>query len=219
MKKIYLLLTFFLIFLNVKVIAQKKLSEGALSYNISITGLNGEPSPGLSGATLHVYLKPNFSRTDMVSSLGSETNIYDSKSDKGFLLREYSGQKLMITMSKENWNQKNQMYNNLIFKVDEGITEISGQKCKRAVSVLPNGKSLVVYFNPGVDITNKEYSNAFNNLPGLPVQYEMVSGNLSFKYTLNDVSWDPVSNSKFESPKTGYRVMSYDENQQLKKGE
>ncbi len=219
MKRLYLLLPFFLLFFNANIIAQKKFPEGSFNYNISITGLNGEPSPGLSGATLQVYLKPTLSRTDMVSSLGSETNIYDSKSGKGFLLREYSGQKLMITMSKENWNQKKQVYDNLIFKIEEGFTEIAGQKCKKAITTLKNGKPFIVFFNPEIDILNTEYSNAFTNLPGLPVQYEMVSGNLSFKYTLNNISWDPVASSKFESPKSGYRVMSYDENQQLKKGE
>ncbi|MEO7263838.1 MAG: hypothetical protein ABIW38_02945 [Ferruginibacter sp.] len=219
MKKLYILLPFFFLLFNAKIIAQKKLSEGSFSYKISIAGLNGEPSPGLSGATLHVYLKPTLSRTDMVSSLGSETNIYDSKAGKGFMLREYSGQKLMITMSKDNWNQKTQVYDNLIFKVEDGFTQIAGQNCKKAITTLQNGKPFIVFFNPDIDVLNKEYSNAFTNLPGLPVQYEMVSGNLSFKYTLNNVLWDPVASSKFESPKTGFRVMSYDENQQLKKGE
>lgn len=218
MSKAPIVFLFLLLFLTADAIAQRKFTEGTLTYNISITGLKGEPSPGFNGATLFVYLKPALSRTDMVSSLGTEINTYDSRAGKGFLLREYSGQKLMITMSKVNWNQKNQMYNNLVFTVGEGITEINGQKCKKAEATLSNGKSIMVFFNPEIEIINKEYSSAFNNLPGLPVQYEMQSGNLIFKYTLNNISWDPIPAAKFDSPKTGYRIMSYDENQQLKKG-
>lgn len=207
------------IFCNVKLFAQKSFSEGDFSYAITITGLNGEPSEILKGSTLHIYLKPSLSRSDMKSSFGSETNIYDNKNGKGFLLKEYSGQKLMITMNKDNWYQKNQLYNKLIFQVGEEFTDIAGQRCKKASALLPDGKIFVVYFNPEILIVNKEYNNAFPNLPGLPVQYEMQSGSLSFKYSLQSISWEPVSASKFETPKNGFRIMSFDENQQLKKGE
>ncbi|MEO6406663.1 MAG: hypothetical protein ABIY51_03850 [Ferruginibacter sp.] len=219
MKHLHLFFTSLACLFFVNGIAQKKFVEGSFSYNIQITGLKGEISSGLSGATLQVFLKPYLSRTEMVSSLGSETNVYDSKAGNGFLLRAYSAQKLMITMSKENWVQKNKMYKNLDFQVQEGITEISGYKCKKAIATLPNEKTFTVFYDPAIDVVNKEYSNAFNNLPGLLVQYEIQSGNLNFKYTLSNISWEPVSNSKFEAPKTGYRIMSYDENQQLKKGE
>jgi hypothetical protein len=52
----------------------------------------------------------------------------------------------------------------------------------------------------------------------LPVEYEIESGKMKFKYTLVKINYDPVQMSLFDFPTTGYRVMTYEENQNLKKG-
>ncbi len=199
--------------------AQNAVNEATFSYNISIESVNNKPelSKSMEGATVTVYVKGNQSRTDMVSSMGTESNAYDAKSGNGFILKEYSGQKLMITLTKENWKQKNLYFQNMKFNLENTEQEIAGFKCKRATAQLQDGKTFIVYYTPGVIITNKTYNNAFAQLPGTPVQYELESGKLKFKYTLQRISYEPVPSAKFEIPKTGYRVMTYEENQQLKK--
>ncbi len=198
--------------------AQKQLSEGSFTYNIAIESSGSESVSGnLNGAKLTVYLKPSLSRSEMNSSLGTETTVYDNKLGKGFILREYSGQKLMITATKENWTQKNQWSDNLKFNIDNTTTVIGGYNCKKATAT-SDGKNFEIYFTPDITLANKQYNNSFDQLPGLPVQYQIKSGNLTFKYTLSGVSYDPVPAAKFEVPKTGFRVMTYEESQQLKKG-
>jgi len=83
---------------------------------------------------------------------------------------------------------------------------------------MPDGKLFTVYFDPSVTLSNKNYNNAFSTLNGLPVQYEIQSGDLTFKYSLKNLNSEIVPAIKFEAPKTGYRLMTYEENQQLKKG-
>ena len=219
LKKIILVLLFFACVNNL--FAQKQFSEGTLTYNISIQSSKAEApvANSLNGAELNLFIKPFQSRSEMKSSLGTETNVYDNKSDKGFILKEYSGQKLMITVNKENWVQKNQWNDNVKFAVSDDLETIGGYKCKKAVGTTSDGRSFTVYFAPDIVITNKKYNNSFEQLPGLPVQYELKSGNLVFKYTLSNISYEPVSAAKFEAPKTGFRIMTYEENQQLKKGE
>ena len=202
---------------NVK--AQKQFSEGTLQYDISIVS-SGNEAPltnSLNGATLIVYVKPSISRTEMKSSLGTETTVYDNRSGTGFILKEYSGQKLMISMNAANWAEKNRLYENLNFNISEETITINNNKCKKAVATLPDGKIFTVYYNPDIIISNKKFNNSFAQLPGLPVQYELQSGNLNFKYLLSKISYDIIVQSKFEAPKSGYRVMTYDENQQMKK--
>ena len=200
--------------------AQKQFTEGLLQYKISIESAKTETPVvnSLNGAELTLYLKSTVSRSEMKSSLGIESTVFDSRSGIGFILKEYSGQKLMISMNENNWSQKNRMYENMNFSIEEGTTAVAGYQCKKAVAVLPDGKVFIVYYDPGILISNKKYNNAFSKLPGLPVQYELQSGNLNFRYTIIKVSYDAVPLSKFEAPKTGFRVMTYDENQQLKKG-
>jgi len=212
------LLTLLLSFMIVQ--AQKQLSEGTVSYTISIDS-DKEPAlaSGLDGATLSLFLKPSVSRTDMSSKLGTETTVYDTRNNKGFILKEYSGQKLMITVNKENWLQKNQWNDDITFTIDDQLRDIAGYQCKKATGKNAEGKEFVVYFTPEISVVNSTYNNSFAQLPGLPVQYELKSGNLRFKYTLTKISYDPVSAVKFEAPRTGFRIMTYEENQQLKKAE
>ncbi|MCP9753317.1 hypothetical protein [Ferruginibacter sp. HRS2-29] len=201
-----------------KSFAQKQLSEGVVTYNIAIESSSNAIGNNLTGAQLVISLKPTLSRSDMTSSLGTETTVYDNQKGKGFILREYSGQKLMITATKENWAQKNQWNDNLKFTIDPAIVSMGGYDCKKATATMQDGKTFNIYFTPDITIANRQYNNSFDQLPGLPVQYEIKSGNLTFKYTLSKVSYEAVASAKFEEPRTGYRVMTYEENQQLKKG-
>ena len=207
-------------FFTIAAHAQKQLTEGSLQYTISIVSPKSEtPSlNSLNGAVLTVYLKPTVSRTEMKSTLGTESTVFDTRSGNGFILKEYSGQKLMITMNAANWNQKNNLYENMNFTSSNETVTIGTYQCKKATATLADGKVFTVYYDPSVVISNKKYNNAFSKLPGLPVQYEIQSGNLSFKYTLNNLSSDAIPASKFEAPKAGFRVMTYEENQQLKNG-
>jgi GLPGLI family protein len=219
-KSISILVSIIFLLLSSKIVmAQKQFSEGSLQYDISITtGKTETPiANSLNGASLTIYLRPFYSRTEMKSTLGTETTVYDNKAGTGFILKEYSGQKLMISMNANNWAEKNKLYENLNFSISDDIINIGEHKCRKATAQLQEGKIFTVYFNPEIVIANKKYNNAFAQLPGLPVQYELQSGNLNFKYVLSKISYDAISQSRFEAPKTGFRVMTYDENQQLKK--
>lgn len=204
---------------SANVFAQKQLSEGVLVYNISIESTNGEKQPGgsLNGAVLTVYFTKDKSRTEMVSTPGTEATVFDTRAGKGFILKEYSGQKLMITVTTDNWSQKNQLNSNLVFDTDDGTVNIAGYACKKAKASIDD-KKYTVYYDPSITVANKTYNNAFPQLKGLPVQYELQSGNLIFKYTLNKYSAESISPAKFDAPRSAFRVMTYEENQQLKKG-
>ena len=214
-KCFFLFLTGFLLLGNL--FAQKAVNEATLSYNITIES-NDKSAKSFDGATLNVYIKGTSSRSDMISTLGNESNLYDAKDGKGYILKEYSGQKLMISLTKDNWSQKNQYFQNMKFTIDNTIQTIAGFNCKKATATLDAGKTVVVYFMPDVTIVNKEYNNAFKQLPGIPVKYELESGKLKFTYTLTNINYDNIPVTKFDIPKSGYRIMTYDENQQLKKG-
>ena len=76
---------------------------------------------------------------------------------------------------------------------------------------------MIVYYAQDININYKEYNQTFKNLPGLAIEYEFASGKLNFKYTLASVDLGPLAVSKFDIPKSGFRIMTYDENRQGKK--
>ena len=192
---------------------QKVISEGTLVYNISIQTGSNEPKMAdmLDGATTTIYIKNNQSRSELVSGLGSEVTIYDSKKGSGVILKDYSGQKLMITLTNEDWNKKNSKYEGITFETTTETMEIAGYNCKKAIAKLRDGSSFVVYYTPELEMADKNYDTQFKNLPGLALQYEWQSGKMKFKYTLSKINFDPVPTSKFDIPKSGYRVMTYTE--------
>ena len=87
--------------------AQKIISEGSLVYNISIQTGSKEPNMAdmLDGATTTIYIKGNQTRSEMVSGLGSESTIHDARTGTGVILKDYSGQKLMIMILRwlQSW--------------------------------------------------------------------------------------------------------------------
>ncbi|HRI24037.1 MAG TPA: hypothetical protein PLZ45_05150 [Ferruginibacter sp.] len=200
-----------------QVSAQKVFSEGTIVYDVSIQSGNGMQG-GLGNASNTVFLKGNSSRTDMVSPLGKETTIFNSKSDNAVILKEFSGQKLMITLTKENWKTKAKQNSGLKFELLNESKTIAGYNTRKAIANTADGKSIVVYYTPDLVVANKEYDATFANLPGLPVEYEIESGKTKFRYTLSKISYEPVLVSQFDFPTSGYRIMTYEENQQLKKG-
>jgi GLPGLI family protein len=204
---------FLLIFLSASVTAQKTFTDGTLVYNMSVETGSGQPKMAdmLDGATTTIYLKGNESRSELVSSLGREATIYDATTGKGVILKDYSGQKLMITLTPENWQENNKKYEGITFTNTSETAKIAGFTCKKAIAKLKNGTTFTVFYTTDVIPANKSYDAQFTTLPGLPVQYEMQSGKMKFKFTLASISYNSVSPSKFEIPKSGYRVLTYEE--------
>ncbi len=218
MKKSTLGTVILLLFISVLSFAQKTISEGTIVYNISMQSANKESlNNSLNGASVTVYLKGALSRTDMVSNLGNEKTIHDTKTGSAVILKEYSGQKLMITLTKANWQSKNKKTDGIIFNTVNETKEILNYQCSKATAKLNDGTVVTVFYTKDLNALNKEYAPAFKNLPGLPMQYEFESGKLKFVYTVAKIDFNAIPIAKFEIPKSGYRVITYDENQQGKK--
>ncbi|MCO6496113.1 MAG: hypothetical protein J5I50_00485 [Chitinophagaceae bacterium] len=216
MKKQLLILGFvFFLFGSAK--AQKMLSEGVLVYNMAVETGTGQANMAdmFDGATTSVYLKGNMSRMELVSGLGKEATIYDAGTGKAVILKDYSGQKLMITMTPQDWEANNKKYSDITFENTGETAVISGYNCKQAIAKLSNGSSFTVYYTEDIQLNNRGYDPQFKNLPGLAVQYEMNSGKMKFKFTLDKVNFETVPSAKFETPTSGYRVMTYQETKNI----
>lgn len=195
----------------------KNFSEASLHYTIEAISLNGDSTliKPLKGASLEVYLKGTHSRVDMHTSMGDEAAIYDARTGKGFILKDYGGQKLLITLDRSNWEEMNRLFFNLDFKIDEAIVSTGEFVTKKASVYTPEGIQFTVYFASDLVPVNRTYKYAFAKLNGIPVKYEMTAGNTKFIYTLLKVDEEIVSTHIFNLPATGYRTITYNENQKM----
>jgi GLPGLI family protein len=155
------------------------------------------------------------SRAEMVSALFSSATIHDSKTGSSVVLKEVSGQKLLIRMTPENWAENNKRYEGITFTNTNETKAIAGYNCIKAVATLPDGTTFTVYYTPDIVPENKEYDYQFKNLNGLPLEYELVQGKLTIKYTVSKINMNPVPASKFDIPKAGYREMTYEESKKM----
>jgi hypothetical protein len=218
MKRLKQIIFFFL--LNLVLVghlwSQKKISELTITYNYTLTN-NADPKAASNAlnATNTIYIKGNMSRSETVSQVFSSSTIYDDKTGFAVILREVNGQKLLIRLNPENWQDKNKRFQGLKFTTSADTKVIAGYKCEKAVATTSDGFNITVYYTKDLIPENKSYDPQFKNLDGLPLEYEFAKGNLVIKYTLASINLNPVPASRFDIPKAGYREMTYDESKKL----
>jgi len=196
------------------VIAQKRLTEATISYDIVINTNNTTPQAAdlLDGAVSIIYLKGNSSRSEMISSLGTQATIIDGKSGNVTMLKDYGEQKYMIKMTPDNWKESNKKYNGITFTYLNEFKTIEGYTCQKAIGKFASDTStFTVYFTRDLVPVNKDFEYMNRSLPGLAMQYEARLGDKIVTYTVSNISFKPVSQSKFDIPKSGYRSMTYEE--------
>lgn len=194
--------------------AQRKISEMTLVYDY--TAGTDKPSPGGENATHTIYIKGSKSRSEIVASNFSSTVIFDANTSFGVILKEVSGQKLLIRMNPDNWKERNSRYDGVVYKPTGETREIAGYKCAKAVGQTKWGATITVFYTKDIIPENKEYDPPFRNLDGLPLEYELTNGDFKIKYRVSRISLNPVPASKFDIPKSGYREMNYEESKKLK---
>lgn len=199
--------------LSLGVVAQKKISEGTISYDIVINTGSDKPRAAdfFDGATSTVYLKGNKSRTEMVSSLGTQSTIIDGAKNTITILKEYGEQKYMIQLNPANWKEANKKYENVQFSFTDETKTILGYKTTKAIGKLADGTNFTVWYTTDIVPDNKDFQYANKSLPGLAMEYESNMGNLKVTYTVSKLNINPVPAAKFDLPKSGYRVMTYEE--------
>ena len=194
--------------------AQKKFSEGTISYDVVISTGSDKPKNAdfLDGTTVVNYIKADKSRTEMVSPLGTLTTIVDGSRNSIVILKDIGEQKYMITLTPNDWKDANKKYDGISFTYENGEKTILDYKCKKAVAKLQDGTTYTVWYTPDLVPENKNFQYETRSLPGLAMEYETVnSKGEKTTYTVSKISFSPVVASKFDLPRSGYRIMTYAE--------
>lgn len=182
--------------------AQKRVAELTLVYDYSA---------GTQKATHTIFIKGSKSRSEMTDTLFSSTTFYDASTGSAVMLKEVSGQKLLIRLTQANWKEKNAHYDGLVFKNTGETKEIAGYRCVKAVGKTKDGVTITVFYTQDIVPDNKDYEPAFKNLDGLPLEYTLEHGNVLIRYKIARINLNPVPASQFDIPTNGYREMKYED--------
>ena len=188
-----------------------KFSEGSIVYNVSVN--TNDPNPkladGFDGATNTIYIKGKLSRSELVSVFGTQSTIVDGRTGNVVVLKEYGDKKYMIRMSPADWIEANQKYDSVSFTFENEYKTIAGYNCRKAIGKLKNGETFVVYYTSELIPENQDFQYSNKSLPGLALEYESNLGKNKVTFTASKVSFDPVPAAKFDFPKSGFRIMTY----------
>src|SRR6185369_4962768 len=213
MKGRSLILLILSLFAFVSLFAQKKFSEGSIVYNVVVN--TNDPTPkladGFDGATNTIYIKGKLSRSELVSVFGTKSTIIDGRTGNVDVLKEYGEKKYMISMTPADWTEANQKYDSVMFTYLDEYKTIAGYNCRKAVGKLKNGESFIVYYTTELVPENQNFQYSNRTLPGLALEYESNLGKNKVVFSASKISFDPVPASKFDLPKSGFRIMTYKE--------
>ena len=201
---------------SVNVMGQKRLTEATITYDVIITTSNPNPQVAdlLDGSSNVIYLKGSSSRSELISSLGTQSTIIDGKTGNVTVLKDYGEQKYMITMTPLNWVASNKKYNGITFTYFQEFKTIAGYKCQKAIGKLVDGTEFTVFFTKDLIPVKRDFQYLNKNLPGLAMQYEASLGSILVIYRVANINFNPVPAQKLDLPKSGYRVMTYEESLQ-----
>ena len=76
---------------------------------------------------------------------------------------------------------------------------------------MKDGTTITVYFTKDLVANNRDFEYAYKSLPGLAMEFETTIGSLKVTYTVSKVNFGIVPATKFDLPKIGFRVMTYEE--------
>ncbi len=189
---------------------QKVFTEGTITYNVSSNlKTEGGGDDAFNGATLIVYMKGNDVRSDFQSPLMTQSIIFDAKEGTAVKLRESGQQKYITYFTAPQWLQYNHKYEGISFVYENDSKTIAGYTCKKAVGTLTDGEKITAYYSPDLVPFSPGYQYEFKNLPGLPLEYEVSNGKIVVKYSAGNIQFSPVNASRFDLPKSGYKVLDY----------
>jgi GLPGLI family protein len=118
----------------------------------------------------------------------------------------------MITLTQKDWEEANRKNEGILYTYENGPEKtILGYKCKKAIGKTKDGTVYTVWYTPDLIPENNNFQYETSTLPGLAMEYEVNSPDRKVTYTVSKISFSPVPNSKFDLPKSGFRVMTYAE--------
>lgn len=209
-----LLLLLWVLSSSIASLAQRKVSELILTYDLAIArndAQGGTAGPQPAAATMTIYIKGPMSRTDLNYPSFSTSTILNARAGNAVILQEVSGQKLIRKLTADNWLEKNKRYQGITFVPDTATRTIAGYICNKAEARLADGTTFTVYYTTEMMPENKDYDYMFRELNGLPLEWAVVQGKNKVQFTLNKIALNPVPASRFDIPSTGYRELPYED--------
>jgi GLPGLI family protein len=200
------LLLFFLFALSVQVKAQ---FQGSVEYAITYQALQESEEALLEmlPAKATLYLKEE--KSLFIQDMGGgaiQAFSSDARDGSSILMMQFMGKGYMVKMSEEQMNSLKEA-EKLEIKDTDSFKKVAGFTCQKAFAISGQDK-LEVYYSKDFQLGTK--FPMFDNLKGLPLEYEMIRGGVKMKFTATAVNEGPLDDSIF-IPAKGLISMTFEQ--------
>ncbi len=190
---------------------QRVVADCTITYSISTEEGNAEKdvTESLKASTKTVYIRGNDSRTDLVTPSFTQSLLYDKSTGSAVILREFGNNKFITRLDAKTWAAENKRYDGMkISFVNNENKTILGYECKKAVIQLKDGSIFTLFYATSIIPSVKEFEYEFKDIPGFVLEFESQEAqSKKIRYTATKINLAPVQASKFDVPKSGYRLL------------
>jgi len=201
--------------------AQKLLSEGVITYKITISGNVPTPAnePSVTetkSGTVTISIKGSNIRQDLRLEDGYlHSQISNYATDKEIILQSINNLKYAIEINIKDKEQQNGIYYNAALTNNKETKSFAGFNATAAVITYKNGTTLPLFLVPDYYISYPAIFDRFPELKAIPAAYDLKMANgFTMHFELTGLKETPVESALFRVP-VGYRIISQKEYEKL----
>ncbi len=197
-----------------------QLKEGTIVYIMELPNMPPEQAAMMGNMETVISIKNDKTRTETSTPFYSNVTITDNKTKDVVTLMDMPmmGKKYLIRSKIEEPKDKKAEGEVKVKQLNDKKT-IAGYACTNAevTWTSKDGKEFVttVWYTKELGVS---YEAQFKGLNGVPMEYEFDSNGQKIKMTCKSFSKEPVSDSKFEIPTSGYEEKTQKEMEEMYKG-
>jgi hypothetical protein len=201
--------------------AQKLLSEGTITYKITINGKIPTPAnePSVTetkSGTVSIRIKGDNIRQDIKLEDGySHSQISNYATGKEIILQSINELKYAIEINIKDKETQNNSYYNATLKINKETKPLAGFDAVSALLTYKNGTTNSLFILQNYYIAYPAIFDRFPDLKAIPASYDLLMTNgFTMHFELTGLNEAPVENAVFRVP-VGYRIIGQKEYEKL----
>ena len=190
----------------------KEITEGVIEYDITYPKMDPN-SMMVQGLPDKAYLR--FKNNDMVNDMSGMMGLisiaYFSRQSESSVAQTLTliNKKYAANITLEEMKKMNSEY---VEKVENGknTAEIAGFKCKEAIVTLKDGEALHVYYTNDIGISNPNWSNPYNKIDGVLMDFQLERYGLAMHLKAKQVTPKEMDDAEFKIT-SDYKMIPFEE--------
>ena len=182
--------------------AQKAPFSGTIIYDVKAIGEIPEQAKSMMPTEMTYKISTDKQLMSMNFGMMEQKTIYDAVNQDANMLMNIMGQKFVIkSTAAQITEMRNKEGENTGVKITNETKTIAGYVCKKAIVTMKSkdgGETTIdVYFTDDIDVSRYKFSNTFPEINGLPLEFTMKTGPMSFNMVARSIKKENIPASEF----------------------